>query len=200
MDGQTMPDSLPQTNRDVTSLLVRAQKGDCLATEELFPLVYDELRALAARYLSQESAAQTLQPTALVHEAFLRLVGPGETSWENRRHFFGAAAKAIRRILLDHARGKRRMKRGGGARPLSLGDADLSVEGISLDLLALDEALNNLAKLDPTKANLVELRFFGGLSVDEISQAMGSSPSTVAREWRFIRAWLHRELTGELQS
>lgn len=190
-----MSDSHPLTGKNVTTLLVRAQRGDRLATDELFPLVYDELRSLAAQYLSQESAAQTFQPTALVHEAFIRLVGPGEISWENRRHFFGAAAKAIRRILIDHARAKRRMKRGGGDKPLSLDDVNLSVEGANLDIIALDEALRKLATLDPNKGNLVELRFFGGLSMEEISQATGTSLSTVAREWRFVRAWLYRELT-----
>jgi RNA polymerase sigma-70 factor, ECF subfamily len=192
-----MRDSQPSTGGTVTTLLVRAQKGDRLATEELFPLVYEELRALAARYLAQESAVLTFQPTALVHEAYIRLVGPGDTSWENRRHFFGAAAKAIRRILADHARAKRRMKRGEGAKPLSLDDANLSIDGVDLDILALDEALEKLAALDPAKGDLVELRFFGGLSMEEISQARGTSLSTVAREWRFIRAWLYRELTGD---
>lgn len=191
-----MPNSQPQTSGDVTTLLVRAQKGDRLATEELFPLVYEELRQLAARHLSRESAAQTLQPTALVHEAFLRLVGSRETSWDNRRHFYGAAAKAIRRILIDHARAKRRIKRGEGVRPAPLEEADLCVEGMNLDLLALDEALSRLATLHPSMGHLVELRFFGGLSMDEISHAMGVSPSTLAREWRFARAWLHRELSG----
>lgn len=191
-----MPDSQSSSESNVTTLLVRAQKGDRLATDELFPLVYDELRSLAAQYLSQESAAQTFQPTALVHEAFIRLVGPGDTSWENRRHFFGAAAKAIRRILIDHARAKRRMKRGSGIQPQTLDDANLSVEGVNLDILALDEALKKLTTLDSTKGQLVELRFFGGLSMEEISRATGTSLSTVAREWRFVRAWLHRELTG----
>ena len=189
-----MPKSRPLTGGDVTTLLVRAQKGDRLATEELFPVVYEELRSLAARHLSQESQAQTLQPTALVHEAFIRLVGPGESSWESRRHFFGAAAKAIRRILIDHARAKRRMKRGEGARPLPLEDADVCVEGMNLDILALNEALERLETLDPKMANLVELRFFGGLSMEDISRATGDSPSTLARTWRFARTWLYREL------
>jgi len=193
-----MSDSQPLGGKNVTMLLVRAQKGDRLATEELFPLIYEELRSLAAGYLSREFAAQTLQPTVLVHEAFIRLVGPGEVSWENRNHFFGAAAKAIRRILVDHARARRRMKRGGGVRPLSLDDAgDLGIDGVDLDFQALDEALVRLAELDPNKGHLVELKFFGGLSMEEIGQVLGASPSTVAREWRFARTWLHRELTGE---
>lgn len=192
-----MSNSQAQTGGDVTTLLVRAQKGDRLATEELFPLVYEELRSLAARHLSQESEAQTLQPTALVHEAFIRLVGPGDSSWENRRHFFGAAAKAIRRILIDHARAKRRMKRGEGARPSPLNDADVCVDGMNLDILALNEALERLGALDPTMANLVELRFFGGLCMEEIGRATGVSQSTLARTWRFARTWLYRELTGD---
>jgi len=182
---------------NVTTLLGRAQEGDRLATEELFPLIYEELRTLAGRYLSKESAAQTLQPTALVHEAFIRLVGPNDSSWENRRHFFGAAAKAMRRILIDHARAKRRMKRGEGIKPSALNEDSLCVEGVNVDLLALDEALERLGQVDPAKGNLVELRFFGGLSMEEISQVLGTSLSTAAREWRFVRAWLHRELSGE---
>jgi RNA polymerase sigma factor (TIGR02999 family) len=185
----------PATQQDVTRLLARAHQGDHLATQELFPLVYEELRGLAERYLARESAAHTLQPTALVHEAYLRLVGPGDVNWENRRHFFGAAAKAIRRILTDHARCKRRAKRGSGERPLPLDD-DVAAEGIDFDILALDDALERLAALHAQKAELVELRFFGGLNMDEICQALSISPSTAAREWRFARAWLHRELAG----
>lgn len=191
-----MPDSQPLTKSNVTTLLLRAQKGDRLATEELFPVVYEELRALAARYVSQESAAYTLQATALVHEAFIRLVGPGDSSWENRRHFFGAAAKAMRRILMDHARAKRRMKRGEGVKPCSLEDQDLGVDGINLDLIALNDAVERLTQADPPKGQLVELKFFGGLSMEEVSQVMGTSRSTVNREWRFVRAWLYRELAG----
>jgi RNA polymerase sigma factor (TIGR02999 family) len=175
--------------------LLGESKGDRLATEEPSSGLR-ELRSLAARHLSQESEAQTLQPTALVHEAFIRLVGPGDSSWENRRHFFGAAAKAIRRILIDHARAKRRMKRGEGMRPSPLNDADICVEGMNLDILALNEALERLATLDPTMANLVELRFFGGLSMEDISCATGVSLSTLARTWRFARTWLYRELAG----
>ena len=192
-----MSESPNSAGRDITMLLARACDGDRLATEELFPLVYGELRSLAASHLSNEASVHTLQPTALVHEAYLRLVGPGETSWENRRHFFGAAAKAIRRILIDHARAKRRMKRGGGARSEPLDDEHLCAPGPELDLLALDEALERLAGLDPEMANLVELRFFGGMSMEEISQATGASLSTVARDWRFARIWLHRELSED---
>jgi RNA polymerase sigma factor (TIGR02999 family) len=182
----------------ITALLSRAREGDRAATDDLFPLVYDELRRLADRYLSAEQPGQTLQPTALVHEAYLRLVGPLDVGWENRAHFFGAAAQAIRRILIDRARSRRRMKRGGGERPLPLDAADeIAVDGPSLDLLALDEALHRLAALDAQKARVVELRFFGGLSVDETASAIGASASTVAREWHFARIWLHREMTAD---
>ncbi len=190
----------PLLARNVTTLLARAQSGDRRATDELFPLVYQELRELAARYMSQESAAQTLQATALVHDAYIRLVGPGETTWENRRHFFGAAARAMRRILIDHSRAKRRMKRGEGARPSSLDGMDLGVEAIGPDLLALDEALERLMQSQPAIGQLVELRFFGGLSMEEIGLITGSSASTLARQWRFARAWLHRELSSAQSS
>jgi RNA polymerase sigma factor (TIGR02999 family) len=180
----------------VTQLLARAQAGDREATNELFPLVYDELRQLADRYLSAEARGQTLQPTALVHEAYLRLVGPADTGWENRAHFFGAAARAIRRILIDRARARGRQKRGSGERPLPLEAAEsAAVEGPDLDVLALDEALQRLAVVDAQTAQVVELRFFGGLGVDETAATLGVSPATVAREWAFARAWLHREMT-----
>jgi len=178
----------------VTGVLIRIRGGDRLATQELFPLVYDELRLLAGKYLSRESAAFTIQPTALVHEAYIRLVGPGDSTWENRRHFFGAAATAIRRILTDHARAHRRAKRGAGVRPLPIDDTRVCVEDSTLDVLALDEVLDRLMQLDPFKAKVVELRFFAGLSMDEIGRTLGASPSSVAREWRFARVWLHREL------
>jgi RNA polymerase sigma-70 factor (ECF subfamily) len=183
---------------EVTSLLGRAQGGDRGATDELFPLVYEELRRLADRFLSGESANETMQPTALVHEAYLRLVGPTASSWENRAHFFGAAARAIRRILIDRARARRRLRRGEGRRPVPLEDLDVAgVDVPRLDLLALDEALVSLASVDPQKSRVVELRFFGGLSEEETAEALGLSASTVTREWRFARIWLHRELCGD---
>jgi len=181
----------------ITGLLARAQSGDRVATNELFPLVYDELRRLADRYLSAEQYGQTLQPTALVHEAYLRLVGPTDIGWESRAHFFGAAARAIRRILTDRARSRRRLKHGSGQRPLPLDEAaSVGVDGLSVDVLALDEALERLSALDAQKARIVDLRFFGGLSVDETAAALGVSPSTVAREWAFSRIWLHREMSA----
>lgn len=179
-----------------TALLARPQDGARTATDELFPLVYDELRRLADRYLSAERSCHTLQPTALVHEAYLRLVGSADLGWKNRAHFFGAAARAIRRILIDRARARRRVKRGEGQRPLPLDHADgVGIEGPRLDLLALDEALRRLAQLDGQKASVVELRFFGGLGVEETASALGVSPTTVARDWQFARIWLHREMS-----
>lgn len=187
----------------VTVLLGRSRQGDRRATDELFQLVYEELRRLADEFLSREPAGQTLQPTALVHEAYLRLVTPSAASWENRAHFFGAAALAIRRILIDRVRMRRRRRHGDGARPVSLQDADLAgaaatgVADSRLDLLALDEALERLARLDPQKARVVELRFFGGLTEEETAAALGLSTSTVTRDWRFARIWLHRELNPD---
>ena len=186
----------PRTNTgEVTLLLTRARAGDAQATDKLLPLVYEELRTLAARHLAGERADHTLQPTALVHEAYLRLVGPGDVSWENRAHFFGAAAKAIRRILIDHARAKGRAKRDGGGERVELEGLGVASPVDGIDLEALDEALTKLGTLDPQKVSVVELRFFGGLTGLETAQALGISESTVAREWQFARAWLHREVS-----
>ena len=184
----------------VTQLLVRAQQGDAKATDELFPIVYDELRGLAARFLESESRAQTMQATALVHEAYLRLVGPNQAPWDNRAHFFGAAARAIRRILVDRARERNGLKRGGGKRSISLDEALLvAPEDSDVGMVCLDSALSKLAKLDENKARVVELRFFAGLTVEQTALAMGTSPSTVAREWQFARVWLHREVSEQLR-
>lgn len=167
------------------------------SSDELMTLVYEDLRRLADRWLSSESSRQTLQPTALVHEAYLRLSGSSPGLWDNRGHYFGAAARAIRRILIDRARARRRDRRGGGRRPLPLEEAELiGLPGPRLDLVALDLALEKLSNLDEQKSRVVELRFFGGLSVEETAETLGVSPSTVARDWRFARAWLHRELAG----
>jgi RNA polymerase sigma factor (TIGR02999 family) len=180
---------------DITLLLNRARGGDPSATNELIPLVYDELRALADQHLQAERPGHTLQPTALAHEAYLRLVGSAESEWENRAHFFGAAAAAIRRILVDHARRAGRLKRGGGRRPLALDDLpEVADQPEGPDILAVHEALLELADLDPGKARLVELRFFGGLTVDEAAAVLGVSPRTTARDWQFARAWLKRAL------
>jgi RNA polymerase sigma factor (TIGR02999 family) len=182
----------------VTQLLARAQQGDRQATDALFPIVYDELKGLAQKFLKGESKAQTLQATALVHEAYLRLVGPNDVTWDSRAHFFGAAARAIRRILTDHARERSRLKRGGGVKPVSLDEAAvMSADVDGMDMPALDAALTRLAEIDEQKARVVELRFFAGLTVDQTAAALGVSPSTIARDWQFARVWLHRELSEE---
>ncbi len=178
----------------VTQLLAEAGKGDAKATNELFPIVYEELRMLAARFLKDESRAHTLQATALVHEAYLRLVGPGQTPWQNRAHFFGAAATAIRRILIDHARGKSRVKRGEGQKPLALDEGAVVSAESPERLIDFDAALEKLAGIDAQKARVVELRFFAGLTVEQAALALGVSPSTVARDWQFARVWLYSEL------
>ena len=189
------PEPRPEARGDITVLLSRVEKGDRHATEELFPVVYAELRELAERFLAGERRNHTLQPTALVHEAYLRLVGP-DASWESRAHFFGAAATAIRRILTDHARSRDRLKRGGGKKPVSLEEAEIvAASAEEHDLVGLDEALTSLAKLDAQKARVVELRFFGGLSIEQTATVLGVSNSTVIRDWQFAKVWLHRELT-----
>jgi RNA polymerase sigma factor (TIGR02999 family) len=189
----------PETQAAVTQLLVRAQKGEAGATDALFPIVYEELRKLAAGFLQGEGRAQTMQATALVHEAYLRLVGPNQAPWDSRAHFFGAAARAIRRILVDRARERNGLKRGGGKRSISLDEALLvAPEDSDAGMVCLDEALAKLAKLDENKARVVELRFFAGLTVEQTALAMGTSASTVAREWQFARVWLHREVSQHL--
>lgn len=188
-------------NPRVTQLLADAQGGDAAATNELFPIVYDEMRALAARFLHDERSAHTLQATALVHEAYLRLVGPAQTPWDNRAHFFGAAARAIRRILIDHARSKGRLKRGGtgdeAPRAVSLEEGMLVSTAEPRQLIEFDAALARLAQIDPQKARVVELRFFAGLTADQTALALGVSPSTVARDWQFARLWLFNELRDQ---
>jgi RNA polymerase sigma factor (TIGR02999 family) len=170
--------------------------GDRAAGERLLPEVYAELRRCAARAMRRESAEHTLQATALVHEAYLRLVDQRRVQWQNRAHFFGIAAQVMRRILVDHARARHAAKRGGGATQLTLGDGDAAAPAAdgALDLLALHDALERLAGLDPEQARLVELRYFGGLSIEETAEALDVSPATVKREWALARAWLRREL------
>ena len=182
---------------DVTRILNAIERGDAKATDELLPLVYEELRVLAAHKLSHEPPGQTLQATALVHEAYIRLVGDEPQSWQNRGHFFVAAAEAMRRILVDHARRKRRLKRGGDRQRISLEDAAQGIEmKIPVDeLLDLDEALDRLARQDERKANLVKLRCFAGLTVEEAAKALGVSCSTADEHWAYARAWLRLELT-----
>ena len=182
---------------NITELLVGYQRGDKEALDRLMPIVYDELRRQAARYLRREQAGHTLQTTALIHEAYVRLVDQRNVQWQNRAHFFGIAAQLMRRILVDHARTKKRVKRGGSNIRVSLADATVAAKGPDLDIVALDEALERLAKLDEQQSRVVELRYFSGLTVEETAEVMGVSPATVKREWSVARAWLHRELSGD---
>jgi RNA polymerase sigma factor (TIGR02999 family) len=187
---------LNTSSHNVTQLLVDWSHGDPAALEKLTPLVYGELKRLAARYLRRERADHTLQSTALVHEAYLRLVDQREIQWQNRAQFYGIAAEMIRRILIDHARGRQAVKRGDGAVKLSLDDALATPRRRDLDLVALDDALSDLTRLDPRQGRLVELRFFAGLSVEESAEVLGISAATVKREWVAAKAWLYRELSA----
>jgi RNA polymerase sigma factor (TIGR02999 family) len=179
---------------DVTRLLKAVGRGDARATAQLLPLVYDELRRMAAAKMAHERPGQTLQATALVHEAYLRLVGSDD--WQNRRHFFAAAAEAMRRILVENARRKRTVRHGGGRRRVDLDEA-LSLPDPHRDLLALDEALTRLAEKQPLKAELVKLRFFGGLTMPEAADALDLSLATAERYWTFARSWLYAELADQ---
>ncbi len=179
---------------DVTLLLSDLQNGDKEAASRLMPLVYNELRRLARGYMRRERAEHTLQATALVHEAYLKLVNQRSVNWQGRSHFFGIAAQLMRRILIDHARGHLREKRGGAQQVMALDEALVFSPGQSADLVRLDEALERLAKLDPRQSKIVELRFFGGLSVEESAEFLGISPKTVKRDWSMAKAWLHAEL------
>jgi RNA polymerase sigma factor (TIGR02999 family) len=182
---------------DVTRILAGVEAGDPNAAAELLPLVYDELRKLAAARLAEEKPGHTLQATALVHEAYVRLVGGEQPQdWNGRGHFFAAAAEAMRRILVEAARRKRRLKHGGGLVRLELDDVLPAAPELNEDLLALDEALTRLAVNDPTKAELVKLRHFAGLTVDQAAVALGISPATADRYWAYARAWLHAEMTA----
>ncbi len=168
--------------------------GDKPALDELMPVVYDELHRLAQHYLSRERAGHTLQTTALVHEAYLRLIDQKSVNWQNRAQFFGIAAQMMRRILINHARERNAQKRQGYATKISLDDAVGLFEKRELDLVALDEALNELATLDPQQTQIVELRFFGGLTIEEVAEVVGISPATTKREWDSAKLWLRRRL------
>jgi RNA polymerase sigma factor (TIGR02999 family) len=181
-------------NVNLTQILEAAQKGDPKATEDLFPLLYEELRKIAAHKMSNEAPGQTLQPTALVHEAWLRLGGPKTQKWKNRAHFFGAAAEAMRRILVERARRKQRLKRGGHLERVEFEEADIACPMPDEDLLALDEALTRLSQFDPRAAEVIKLCFFVGLTQPEAAKELGTSISTVERSWSFARAWLFREI------
>jgi RNA polymerase sigma factor (TIGR02999 family) len=179
---------------DITRILNAAQQGDSRAAAELLPLVYDELRRLAAWLLANEKPGQTLQATALVHEAYLRLVSKEDPGWQGRRHFFGAAAEAMRRILVDNARRKKRLKHGGQVERVEIEEVEIASPLPDDDLLALDEALGKLAEVDPRGAELVKLCFFVGLTQEQAAKELGISVSTVERNWAFARAWLFREM------
>ena len=179
---------------EITRLLAAWNGGDEAALEQITPIVYRELRRIAAAYLRRERPNHTLQPTALVNEAFVQLIGHADVSWQNRAHFFAVAARMMRRLLVDHARGLGRAKRGGGARRVPLDDALVFAPEQSDEFLALDQALERLAAAHPRQAQVVELRFFGGLSVEETAAVLKVSPNTVIRDWRFARAWLHRDI------
>ena len=187
---------MKDNGENITELLVGSGQGDKDALDKLMPVVYDELRRQAARYLRREQAGHTLQTTALIHEAYVRLVDQRNVQWQNRAHFFGIAAQMMRRILVDHARGKRRAKRGGSDVKVSLADATIPVKERDLDVVALDEALTRLAQIDEQQSRVVELRFFSGLTVEETAQVMGISPATVKRDWSMAKAWLHREISA----
>ena len=187
-------DPEPPPADSVARLLGQAAEGDAKAADELLPLVYSQLHRLAQHRMKAENPAHTLQATALVHEAYLRLLGPREVPWQNEAHFYQAAAEAIRRILIDHARSKGRKKRGGSSKKMPLNVADLAASENSEQILALDEALCRLEVQDPEAASIVRLRFFAGLSIDQTAQSLNISPRTVDRRWKFARAWLYSEL------
>jgi RNA polymerase sigma factor (TIGR02999 family) len=186
---------------DVTQILSAIDQGDPHAAARLLPLVYEELRKLAAVRLAQEKPGQTLEATALVHEAYLRLVGGvKDQPWNGRGHFFGAAAEAMRRILVENARRKQALRRGGDRQKVDIGPLQPAAPRISDDILALDEALNKFAEHDPVKADLVKLRYFAGLTIEQAAEALAISPATAHRYWNYARAWLHQEIAGAMES
>jgi len=186
------------TSLEVSQLLRAWSNGETSAADRLMPLVYEELRHIARRQMRRQRAGHTLQTTALIHEAYVRLVGESDVHWQNRAHFFGVAAKAMRHILVDHARSRHAAKRGGAAQRVTLDEAAV-ISAQPAELVALDDALRSLAGLDPRKGQVVELKYFGGLTVDEIAKVLRVSPETVARDWRLARAWLLRELSKDRQ-
>jgi RNA polymerase sigma factor (TIGR02999 family) len=182
---------------EITQVLKAICRGDGRASEELLPLVYDELRRLATARMAQESPGQTLQATAIVHEAWLRLVADGDRTWQNRAHFFGAAAEAMRRILIENARRKSRLKRGGGQIPLDIDDLELAATTPDEKILLMDEALEKLAQQDSEKARIVVLKFYGGLTNQEVAENLGVTERTVERQWAFAKAWLFQKIRGQ---
>ena len=191
-----MTESAKRNPSELTQLLIAWSQGDARALEQLTPLVYAELRKIAHRYMNRERAGHTLQTTAVVHEAFLRLLGNPQENWQNRAHFYAIAAQMMRRILVDYARSNLRAKRGGETIRVALEDIDAPVADLALDpdLIALDAALEKLVEIDPRRGRVVELRFFGGLSVEETAHVLQVAPDTVVRDWRVAKAWLFRYL------
>jgi RNA polymerase sigma factor (TIGR02999 family) len=181
--------------QEITQLLLAWNQGDQTARDALLPLIYDELRRQARGYLRRERPGHTLQPTALVHEAYLRLIEPTQVSWQNRAHFFGIAARLMRQILINHAEARRAAKRGGDTERISLGDVAQRADTPAVDLLELHEALRQLEQIDPPQGQIVELRYFSGLTIEEVAEVMNLSPATVKREWSTARAWLKRALS-----
>lgn len=180
---------------DITRILTAIEQGDAYAADKLLPLVYDELRRLAALKMSQERPGQTLQATALVHEAYLRLLGSEANNWKGRTHFFAAAAEAMRRILIENARRKQRQRHGGGRQKVDIHESDIVIEGPSTDLVALDEALTKLAEQEPEVAELVKMRYFAGLTLEQAAAILGVSRRTADRWWAYARAWLYEQIT-----
>ena len=193
-----MPEQPEQSpNASVTELLANARSGDAAALANVFPLIYEELRRLAEQQLRREPDGHTLSPTALVHEAYMRLIDYTRVEWANRAHFMAVASTAMRRILVDHARGHRSLKRGGGLRPVSLDDIELGNEDRADLLVAVDEALDRLKAVEPRQAQVVECRFFGGMTEEETAEALGIGLRTAKRDWARAKSWLHREMAAE---
>ena len=190
--------SIPERMSDITLMLEAISAGDRHASEQLLPLVYEELRRLAAARMAQEAAGHTLQPTALVHEAWLRLVGGQKQSWQNRAHFFGAAAEAMRRILIERARRKSRLKRGSGEALLDIADLDVAAAMPDDKILLVDEALEQFKREDPEKARIVMLKFFAGLTNEQAADVLNVNERTIRRQWEFAKAWLFDRIRGEL--
>jgi len=183
------------STQGVTELIIELSNGKRDAVDRLLPLIYDELKRVAANYLRRERSDHTLQPTALVNEAYMKMIDITQVSWQNKAHFIGVAANQMRRILVDHARNHNAQKRGGEFQILTLNEEIDRSDEESTDLIALDDALNELAKMDPVKAKIVELRYFGGLSTTETAEVLGVSPITVKRPWKLTKAWLYGQLT-----
>jgi len=197
MEDQSAQPMIDPSQKEITERLIAWNSGESGAVDSVIDAVYKELRRMANRYLRQESPDHSLQPTALVHEAYLRLIDQTQVTWQNRAHFFGVAAQMMRRILVDHARGKHRNKRGGTERTISLDEVLEVGGGKTADLVALDEALKLLAEIDLRKSLVIEMRFFGGMSVDETAEALNISPQSVMRDWKLAKAWLYKQLKKE---